>query len=109
MRSFRQSSVLVVLLLLGARSLMAQQADTPLPDAPSSSSRAPGLDIQKLHFDPAGENSTDNTLQPGEDPQNRLFKPFLKHMVQDQKTFWMSATDITHGGAKAFFPFAAFT
>jgi hypothetical protein len=30
----------------------------------------------------------DNTLPLGEDPQNRLFTPFLKHIVEDQKDFW---------------------
>ena len=29
-------------------------------------------------------------LQPGEDPQNRLVSPFLKHIVGDQKQFWTS-------------------
>jgi len=29
-------------------------------------------------------------LQPGEDPENRLVSPFLKHIVSDQKQFWAS-------------------
>jgi len=29
-------------------------------------------------------------LQPGEDPENRLVSPFLKHIVSDQKQFWTS-------------------
>jgi hypothetical protein len=29
-------------------------------------------------------------LQPGEDPQNRLVSPFLKHIATDQKQFWTS-------------------
>jgi hypothetical protein len=29
-------------------------------------------------------------LQPGEDPQNRLVSPFVKHLVGDQKQFWTS-------------------
>ncbi|MGO9125751.1 MAG: capsule assembly Wzi family protein [Terriglobales bacterium] len=27
-------------------------------------------------------------LQPGEDPENRLLSPFLKHLATDQKEFW---------------------
>ncbi len=27
-------------------------------------------------------------LQPGEDPDNRLISPFLKHLASDQKEFW---------------------
>jgi membrane-associated phospholipid phosphatase len=29
-------------------------------------------------------------LQPGEDPDNRLVSPFVKHLVGDQKQFWTS-------------------
>src|ERR1700734_364799 len=29
-----------------------------------------------------------DSLQPGEDPQNRLGEPFLKHLITDQKWFW---------------------
>src|ERR1700724_2396466 len=29
-------------------------------------------------------------LQPGQDPDNRLVSPFLKHIVSDQKQFWTS-------------------
>ena len=29
-------------------------------------------------------------LPPGVDPQNRLGTPFLKHLAEDQKTFWTS-------------------
>ena len=34
------------------------------------------------------ENGTRFDLQPGEDPQNRLISPFLKHLAGDQKQFW---------------------
>ncbi|MGA8153336.1 MAG: capsule assembly Wzi family protein [Terriglobales bacterium] len=29
-------------------------------------------------------------LQPGEDPENRLVSPFLRHLVTDQEQFWTS-------------------
>jgi membrane-associated phospholipid phosphatase len=31
-------------------------------------------------------------LQPGEDPENRLISPFLKHLAGDQKQFWTFPT-----------------
>src|SRR5580658_4828032 len=40
-----------------------------------------------------GAAVTDNGgvwLQPGEDPENRLVSPFLKHVATDQKQFWTS-------------------
>jgi Capsule assembly protein Wzi/PAP2 superfamily len=48
-------------------------------------------------------------LPPGEDPDNRLFKPFAKHLLEDQKNFWMSGREITRGSAKTIVPFMAFT
>jgi membrane-associated phospholipid phosphatase len=100
MRRRVQQSIVVVLLLLFARQGVAQQ---------SSSSHV--FDIHKLHFDPVEKDSPNGrgTLAPGEDPENRLFKPFLQHMARDQKTFWMSTKDIAHDGANTFVPFAAFT
>jgi membrane-associated phospholipid phosphatase len=31
-------------------------------------------------------------LQPGDDPENRLISPFLKHLAGDQKQFWTAPT-----------------
>ena len=35
-------------------------------------------------------NSENEQLQPGEDPENRLLLPFVKHVVGDQEQFWTS-------------------
>lgn len=98
-RHFPQSIVVLLLLVV------------PNPTVAQQSSKSHLFDIHKLHFDPVEKDSPNGsgTLAPGEDPQNRLFKPFLQHMVQDQKTLWMSTKDIAHDGAKTFVPFAAFT
>ena len=40
----------------------------------------------------AGDSANRFDLQPGEDPENRLVSPFLKHIVSDQKEFWTSPT-----------------
>ncbi len=105
MRRILPGWIVVVLVLFVAQSSTAQQYGAASASTPPSSS-APRLDIRKLHFEP---ETADGTLAPGEDPENRLLKPFLKHMVQDQKTFLLSSKDIAHGGAKTFVPFAAFT
>ena len=90
--------------LLGIAS--AQQKTSAGPSPWQSSS----LDIHKLHFDPVEKaNDSFGMLPPGEDPQNRLFKPLLSHLAQDQKNFWLSAKDIPGDGARTFLPFAAFT
>jgi membrane-associated phospholipid phosphatase len=36
------------------------------------------------------DNGAGVWLQPGEDPENRLVSPFLKHIATDQKQFWTS-------------------
>ncbi len=33
---------------------------------------------------------TSGWLQPGTDPENRLVSPFLKHIAEDQKQFWLA-------------------
>jgi membrane-associated phospholipid phosphatase len=44
--------------------------------------------IQILPSPPRFNFDTPGYLPPGEDPGNRLFMPFVKHMVGDQKQFW---------------------
>jgi len=50
--------------------------------------------IDQLPRSTTSKDVADNTgggrfdLQPGEDPQNRLISPFVKHLVSDQKEFW---------------------
>ncbi len=110
MRRLDQSCAVAVFLLLLVRTGAAQQGEL-LPESRRGASAGPRIDridIQKLHLDPIVKEEG-ATLPPGEDPHNRLFTPFLKHMVQDQRTFWMSTKDIAHGGSKTFLPFAAFT
>ncbi|HEY1272035.1 MAG TPA: phosphatase PAP2 family protein, partial [Terriglobales bacterium] len=48
-------------------------------------------------------------LAPGEDPQNRLGLPLVKHIVADQKRFWTSPLELKTGRARSFVPFAGFT
>ncbi|MDP9161849.1 MAG: phosphatase PAP2 family protein [Acidobacteriota bacterium] len=48
--------------------------------------------VQELPNVPSNSESSDHSyeLPPGEDPQNRLFAPFFRHLVSDQKEFWTS-------------------
>jgi hypothetical protein len=48
-------------------------------------------------------------LQPGEDPQNRLVTPFLKHLVTDQKQFWTSPARLQTQDLKWILPGAGVT
>lgn len=51
----------------------------------------------------------DYTLQPGEDPENRLVSPFLKHLAGDQKQFWTSPTHFQVKDLKWIAPFTGVT
>ncbi|HXZ40942.1 MAG TPA: hypothetical protein VEG68_09375, partial [Terriglobales bacterium] len=51
----------------------------------------------------------DYILQPGEDPENRLVSPFVKHLVGDQKQFWTGPTRLHVQDLKWIAPFAGVT
>ena len=48
-------------------------------------------------------------LQPGEDPENRLVSPFLKHIVTDQREFWTSPTRFRTKDLKWILPASGIT
>jgi membrane-associated phospholipid phosphatase len=51
----------------------------------------------------------DNTVQPGEDPQNRLFAPFLKHIAGDQEHFWTAPVHFKIKDLQWSLPFVGIT
>jgi membrane-associated phospholipid phosphatase len=48
-------------------------------------------------------------LQPGEDPENHLVSPFLKHIVSDQKQFWTAPAHFRTKDLKWILPAAGIT
>jgi hypothetical protein len=88
------------------------QAQTGAPD---SSSVAPLSN--KNSATSSGSNNKANTedsanrfdLPPGEDPENRLVSPFLKHIVGDQKQFWTSPARFRTKDLKWILPAAGIT
>jgi len=48
-------------------------------------------------------------LPAGEDPENRLVTPFMKHLALDQKQFWTEPFHLRWSDAKVLVPFAALT
>jgi len=71
-------------------------------------------DVQPPSLGLAEKQSSSNENQPvflpaGEDPENRLISPFLKHMAFDQKEFWTAPFHLHREDAKLLVPFAAFT
>src|SRR5580658_7365913 len=76
----------------------APAAKTELPDNPIPSTPS----VKPQEGPPA-------FLPVGQDPENRLLAPFMKHLVVDQKQFWTAPFHLDRQDAKYLIPFAAFT
>jgi len=74
---------LLGVLLLSALTLAGQTQGNAAPATPDTGV-APRVDPMRL--DSSQENR--GWLRPGEDPENHLLRPFLKHLGSDQKEFW---------------------
>ena len=74
---------------------------TTLPAAPSAPPSAAERQV------PAA--SSWGLLPAGEDPQNQLGWTFIKHLANDQQTFWTSPFHLSRGSAERAIPFLAFT
>lgn len=57
----------------------------------------------------SSETDSQNVLGPGEDPENRLVAPFLKHLADDQKQFWTTPAHLKVKDLKWIVPFAGVT
>jgi len=69
----------------------AQNRTASVPPQPASQNHPPvGPAIGADRKTETGGSTDGEELQPGEDPQNRLLSPFLKHLLTDQKQFWTS-------------------
>jgi membrane-associated phospholipid phosphatase len=80
-----------------------------LPDAPSASSANPSSTTSSSAIARSAKTSESYDLQPGEDPQNRLVTPFLKHLVSDQENFWTSPARLQKKDFRWIVPFTGIT
>src|SRR5579862_200155 len=78
-----------------SRLVLGSLLATSLCKAPAQTS-AVTMQVNPLpsssHAAKESETGGRSGLQPGEDPQNRLISPFVKHLVNDQKDFWTFPT-----------------
>jgi len=80
---------LAVLLLLNALTAVSQtqgSLEAFNPQSGGSAQEARNRDSA------ASSGESRGWLQPGQDPENRLVLPFLKHVAADQKDFWTAPT-----------------
>jgi hypothetical protein len=83
-------------------------ASSPASSTPQTAVATPATKNEKLS-DKTDRNESRAWLLPGEDPENHLTSPFLKHLGQDQKAFWTAPLDLHRGDWKWFAPLAGFT
>ncbi len=55
------------------------------------------------------KNGLPDRLEAGDDPENRLLSPFLKHLLQDQKQFWTGPAHVQTKDLKWILPAAGIT
>jgi hypothetical protein len=100
-------SQLALLLLVMMVSAVAQISTSGTPSASTGETKS---------ATPAGGSSQSTKvpedpyqLEPGEDPENRLILPFVKHLVGDQKQFWTSPARFRTKDLKWILPAAGIT
>jgi hypothetical protein len=87
----QRKSLQIALLTIAVSAQVRGQTDVlGSPSVPTSNVGHSGTQSGSAQKGSAGDSATRFDLQPGEDPQNRLVSPFLKHIVGDQKEFWTS-------------------
>jgi hypothetical protein len=95
-------------LLLSALSVFGQSnGDTQKQE--SDSGLRTGASYGNSEHPPAAKPGASDWLGPGDDPENRLLSPFVKHLVGDQKEFWTEPTRLRVKDLKWVAPFAGVT
>ena len=95
--------------LLIGNTAFAQTGDSSLPSAPSASQDQASENPNSGSSKKTDSDVSGDRLQPGEDPQNRLLTPFLKHLASDQKQFWTIRARLQTKDLKWILPGAGLT
>jgi membrane-associated phospholipid phosphatase len=106
MRLWVLSVMLLTLLAIVRGSAQTDsQPPTPAPDAKTESQDS-SIPLTQGARPPKNQPTF---LPLGEDPENRLVTPFMKHLALDQKQFWTAPFHLRWSDAEVLAPFAAFT
>jgi len=104
-----QRRSLQIALLAIAASAQVQAQTGKANSSSSTSEERSGTQSGSTPKARAGDLANSYDLQPGEDPQNRLVSPFVKHIVTDQKEFWTSPARFRTKDLKWILPGAGIT
>ncbi|HTR24575.1 MAG TPA: hypothetical protein VMI10_11375 [Terriglobales bacterium] len=103
-RSFLRITLAILIFPAAVQAGSPPTAPEALPNAPSASTANSSVQKSSHHFLRQPE-----FLPAGEDPENRLISPFIKHVVDDQAQFWTTPFHLNRSDARYLVPFAAFT
>ena len=109
MSGFQRGSLRVALFATVLSVHVRAQTGPPVLLAPTTQGHTTGRENTAAVPQSNSEDPNNYELQPGEDPQNRLVSPFLKHIVADQKQFWTSPTRFRTKDLKWILPFTGIT
>jgi hypothetical protein len=100
---------IVIFALLIGNTAFTQTSDStlPLPQSPSQSQTL--ANTSSTTPAKTGNATFGYQLEPGEDPDNRLVSPFLKHLAGDQRQFWTLPTHFETKDLKWILPGAGLT
>jgi hypothetical protein len=98
-------------MLCGAMTVQGQTDAHQLSPVPASREQqvTPASNPQSNRGKAVPDDGNRKWLQPGEDPENRLVSPFLKHIVADQKQFWTTPAHFRTKDLKWIVPAAGIT
>jgi Capsule assembly protein Wzi/PAP2 superfamily len=100
---------LLILSLSMMVSAVAQVTSSTMPAAPTADTGSVPASDGSAQAPKTNTTEDKYELQPGEDPQNRLVSPFVKHLAGDQKQFWTSPTRFRTRDLKWILPAAGIT
>ncbi len=92
-----------VLLSLVMVQRVTAQVDSQTP------STIPHVATNSYNSTASEEQDQSGFLAAGDDPENRMVSPFLRHIAQDQARFWTAPFHLRWQDAEVLAPFAAFT
>ena len=91
-----------------AQGIATQQSADAMPNAPSTvESQSQDRAISR-YVKPSDQDAT-GLLVPGTDPNNHLMLPFIDHLVQDQRSFWLAPAHFHKQDLEWIAPFAGVT
>jgi membrane-associated phospholipid phosphatase len=91
-----------------AQDISTQQSADAIPNAPSAVESQSRERVISEYVKPSDQDAT-GLLVPGTDPDNHLMVPFIDHLMQDQRSFWLAPMHFHKQDLEWIVPFAGVT